>query len=1384
MGKYVWGHIALISCFLIISNQEALSQVVAPGYTYEYWDSRNGVPSNSISDVEVLGNGYVWLSTYDGLIRFNGAIQQEGQLFSIYNKLNSSGFTTNRIISIDVVNEEEFFFRTEKVGNTTNIGHFKKGVFTTYNEDDGIKGELIGASVDRNGEFWVVSDGRVLRFEDGRWVSEFPDLYFTNRYPFTSDFKAVDRNNIWVSTITGLYHISNGVSKRIGKQDGLPTDDIRSFSVSSSGVVWIGTKESIHLFKDGDITHLKLPENIKTKLTGILKVDPTNDDRLIIDLNNGQSVVYSGDRYQTIPGDLIDSETGSLKEFYLIGDEFNNSSSDEWVHIQNKVFHHGKLVFQSQDHDITWVSTDGYGSFWYGTRESIHRIRIATFNYLNEINNQIVNPYSMIEDSFGTIWATGLSGQIYRSETNNKFSLFNETYELDTYRVYSLLEDEDRNMWFGVSEGLYFWDRSSQPKQKFYKWGVQVRGLLEDEEGTIWFGGVGGVYSINNKEEILQHSFSDTSITPSIRFIYEDRDGTIWFGTNGMGLLYFDEESGLLKEFEQNHLLSDTIIRSLYEDEQGIYWVGTEGSGLNRIEFNEEEVSVSHFNESNGLFGGVIHTIFEDDFERFWMSCNRGIFWVSKAELNEVASGLRERVTSIVYDETDGLPGVEANGGMQSTGFISSAGEFWFPMVAGVAWVNPNEVQTQSESLITRIEELVTADSTYNYLPSEIKLAKDQRNLQLSFVGFNYDINPQNIRFRYKLEDYDDEWNQVGSRNEAFYTNVPAGTYTFMIQTSVYGEEWMEGDKTLTITINPYFYETIVFYLLCALLVLGIGYLFYKSRIRRLEQREELLSKKVDEQTQQLKEQAERLLELDKAKSRFFANISHEFRTPLTLTIGPLEDISKTNGHQLPERISKKANMALRNSKRLLRLVNQILDISKIETGHLSAKVAEGNIGEYCQSIAKAFLGLSEKKSIEYSINIPEGMVMLWFDPDMMEKILGNLLSNAFKFTPKGGKITVGLSSEAEQVVLKVSDTGVGIPEEELKHVFERFYQTGESVSTIQAGTGIGLSLVKELVELHGGTIAVESKTEKGTTFKITFKKGNTHFEESQIVEGKPKEGATENLDSKELIYDLTDEATPELKSVDENRPAVLIIDDNEEIRSYVKDFLSEKYRVFEAENGQEGLEIAGKELPDMIICDVMMPVMDGYEFTKKLKSDEETDFIPVILLTAKAEQADKLEGLGIGANDYIMKPFDMTELLLKVENTIRSFKKVRAKFSSDNLNLNVEANSKEEEFIRQALELVQNHIDNEEFGVELFAEGMMISRAVLYTKMKEAVSKTPSEFIWEIRIEYAAELLRKKAGNITEIAYSSGFKSVAHFSRTFKKKFGQTPRSFLKEYH
>ena len=1386
MGNRIWYNTLILFFGLLLISENGFAQVIAPGYTIESWTREDGLPTNGISGIGSLGDGYIWLTTFDGLVRFNGIVRNSGELFTTYNKSNTEGISTNRLTTLEAPDSKsELFIGTEVTSGSNNTIHFKDGKFRSFGNQEGLTGISRITEFDAEGHFWLVNDDKIFRFENDEFVQKFKDLDFTG----ATEMFAINEQEVWVEIGDGetLIVIKNGVPTEFGEFWGIDDFSFNDASMRVFGVLHLAADQGFYEVTQDSWSFI--PVQLADSLYPVREAyqDPTNSERIILGLNKNYFAVYYKGQLKLIPPGLAELDKNSLGQFELIGS--NRDSKDQWLLIGQYIFHNDRLVFQRKER-VLRILNDDEGSIWLIDQRVLYRITPSSFYSYNEANSEVSNIYPILEDHEGTIWAGELTESVYRKPFSQPFEKFDPYMpDLSGQRIYSILEDSKHRLWFGNARGIFLWDRESPVQEiqtPFYGADTQVRALFEDNKGQIWAGSERGIYSFDSTGTWTAHQVRGLDRQFGIRTIYEDSDGILWFGTNGDGLLYYDPDSKEAKRFEANARLSDTIVRSFYQDAEGIYWVGMEGGGLNRIERSGSDFRITHYNESNGLFGGVIHAILEDSFGRFWMSCNQGIFWVAKSELNALSRGEINQIASTVYDESDGLPGVEANGGMQSTAMKTSNGEFWFSMVDGIAVIDPNKVSDENLKLTTRVEELITPDSSYQRISAPLELGKEERDLQFNYVGYAYTIKPENVQFRYRLNGYNEDWILVGNRNEAFFTNVPAGDYTFVVQASIFGGAWENNEARLDISIAPYFWETWMFRILSVIAVAGFIFLGYRVRVRALEENERKLTEKVDEQTHQLKEQAERLQELDKAKSRFFANVTHEFRTPLTLTIGPLEDMQRTlaSTGEVPD--PQKVNLALRNSKRLLKLVNQILDISKLESGSMEMHLSKVNIVALLGQLSLAFSGLAERKGIRFNYEFSVGEIFLIADPDMMEKIFVNLLSNAFKFTPKEGEIEIAIAEYEEDVVISIRDSGPGIEKGDMDKIFERFYQTNESKTIGQAGTGIGLSLTRELVELHKGSIHAESEPGKDSVFTVILKKGADHFEGIPIseLEEQPEfelKGADDpTLEQSESGSDS--QAT--ISEPNEDQTTILIIDDNAEIRAYLKEHLQKKYRILESNNGVSGLETAVSELPDVIICDVMMPKMDGFEFCEELKSNPETDFIPVILLTAKAEQSDKLGGLGLGADDYIIKPFDIEEVKVRTSNLINSRKILKERFSGANgvslIPEKGEVTSADEQFLEHLKQGLESHIDDEDFSIEQLTQVLSMSRSSLYRKVDELLGISPSKLIIDFRLEKAHYLLSQKAGTISEIAYSVGFKSIAHFSRSFKAKYEQTPRAFL----
>ena len=524
-------------------------------------------------------------------------------------------------------------------------------------------------------------------------------------------------------------------------------------------------------------------------------------------------------------------------------------------------------------------------------------------------------------------------------------------------------------------------------------------------------------------------------------------------------------------------------------------------------------------------------------------------------------------------------------------------------------------------------------------------------------------------------------------------------------------------------------------------------------------------------------EQAEagKLRELDQLKSSFFANISHEFRTPLTLIDGPLRDLQSAD---FKGDVKKYYRLMRRNTKRLLSLVNQLLDLSKLESGHMKLQVREDDIGRFTLAIANSFESLAITRQIDYQVQVPEKPIKAWFDRDKLEKILSNLLSNAFKFTPEEGEIELIAEVRDDSFEIVLNDSGIGISEDQLPNIFDRFYQVDTSNSQDKmeqrVGSGIGLALTKELVELHHGNLRVESKLGQGTSFSLSIPLGKNHWKESEIITLKPPMIEVDEVATPVIVSTLGKD-----RGMREDHPCVLVVEDNTEVRQYIKEQLVDSYQVEEANNGKIGFDKAVELVPDLILSDVMMPVMDGIELLKALLQDERTSHIPVIMLTAKAAQEDKLVGLDQGAHDYLVKPFDGRELNLRIRNLIDQRQKLQAKFDKKTVRLSakqVAVSSLDEQFLKKLMDAIETNLDEEDFGVVELAEKVHLSRHQLHRKLKALTGLSPSVFIRNLRLERAKQLLEQKAGNASEVAFMVGFNSAAYFSKCFSDKYGFPP--------
>jgi signal transduction histidine kinase/DNA-binding response OmpR family regulator/streptogramin lyase len=1056
--------------------------------------------------------------------------------------------------------------------------------------------------------------------------------------------------------------------------------------------------------------------------------------------------------------------------------------------------------------DITSVILDREGSIWLGTQAAgLHRLKptlFRTFSTAEGLADR--NVYATYVDRRGEVlvgsWGRGLSRISPESGAVERLG----TRDTPPSSINTFLEDRSGVLWVGGGSspsGLFRCTREPvrrcEPERTPVTGFDDPRALHEDADGRLWVGTRVGLYRRDATGWVRLDTLPGAP-RQTVRTFAVSRDGAIWMGTDGGGVARYRD--GVFTPVTARDGLPSDGIRSLYVDRDGWLWIGTEGRGLARLDprgwgANGTAAAsrrIATINVSVGLFDNVIHQILEDDASRLWMSTNRGIFWVSRPELMAYADGRIPRVQSTGYTERDGMRNREANGGVQPAGARGLDGRLWFPTQDGVVVVDPKTLQNRdSVAPPVIVEQVIAGDSTLLPARGAVTLSAAQRDVRIEFTALTF-LEPRNVRFRYRLNGYDRDWVDAGNRRSAFYTQLPPGTYTFEVQVSTVRNAWHTRGASLTLTASPRWFETGLVKLSAALALLALLVLGIRRRVSDATERAVELERVVAERTATLRErerllaaQAEELQALDKARSRFFANVSHELRTPLTLTIGPIEDAR--NIATSDPRVERWLDIALRNARRLLRLVNQILDVAKLEAGEMRLDPRPMDLSAFLRGLLSAFQPVAERKRITMQIEAPE-VYRVILDADAIEKIVTNLLSNAVKFTPHDGHVVMTLTAEEEQLVIAVRDSGPGIPADRLAHVFERFYQVDESVTSIQPGTGIGLSLVKELVDLQRGTVTVASDAD-GTVFTVTLPAAG--------VDVAPPAGVTGERRVAPFVSNERPVLTPDEMQGAQGAPDVptmLVVDDSADLRTYIRDHFEDRFRILEAEDGAAGTALAREHLPDIIVSDVMMPGTDGHALVRALRDSPETDFLAIILLTAMAEDEARMAGLEGGADDYLVKPFEMRELDVRVRNMIAARRRLRSRFMGEEQAGGVvpaaevtavseavalELSSDDAAYLERVRAAIRSRLRDPDFGVSELADAVFQDRSHLFRRVRQVSGMSPSELLRSMRLAEAARLLASGQGSVADVTYAVGYNSVSYFTRAFQSQYGVTPAAY-----
>lgn len=1340
-------------------------------YNIQKYSTINGLTNNVVYGIIQDKKGFIWLATEDGLNRFDGY-----KFISYrYNPTNKQSVSQNFIQAIYCDNNGDIWVGTADCGLNKYV--YDKDKFEVYRHDKNKIGSINGNDITSilpslDGNLWIASyrnginwfdkkrgifynrkdilascpvpgNYRVLSMLESRKHTFFVgtqgnglyayDLNHHKSVAITADkfagltiytLKEDRKGNIWVGTNRGLVVLkyNNGAYEPQPTTPNVDGKAVNSILFDRSGNVWIGTEKGVYIFK--------LQDYLQNSPLKIQLIDESNT-------SNGLSYRSVRSIFQDKDGNIwIGTFTGGVNFISAIPEKFKLLTKD----IPNNALSYNKVWGLCQDKQGNlWIGTDGFG----------------------------IDKYDPSFKKIGN----------YRSNPSNPNTLSNNS-------ILAACCDRDGTLWFGTFEGgLNRMDPLSGQIKRYQKNGTNksisdntIRALFEDSKQKLWVGtDAGGLCMLDKHTGIFTtYNTSNSKISEnSIRAICEDKSGNLWVGTYGEGLNRI-ERNGRITTFKHNEDLPETInsnsIQSLIVDEDGVLWIGT-SNGL--CLFDSQHQTFKTLTEKNGLINNSVMGLVEDRSHNLWISTTRGVSKYCKKNQK--------------FENYDLYDGLQSGQFLPGSVLRCSNGTILLGGTNGLNFFDPSKIITTRFEPDVVITELLISNAKVQIRSSEdpnsplehnisttkkLKLSYKQNTITIGFVAINYSF-PEKTQYAYLLEGVDKDWNIVGNQLSATYRYLSPGKYTFKVKATNQDGVWSSKESQITIIIRPPFWLTwwaYLIYLAITIFLVNAGLRIYTFRIRAIN---EINIAHLEQRKSE---------EVHQAKLQFFTNISHEFRTPLTLIIGPLEKFIKTEDDPFKK---KQFDMMNRNANRLLRLINQLLDLRKMENGDMKVKVKEIDLGVFLEDTVFSFEELSYRKHITLQVVKDPSPINGWIDPEFLDKILYNLLSNAFKFTPSGGSITISAKKiedgDRQLASISVVDTGKGMREQDLERIFELFYQIPGTSSSLQKGSGIGLHLTQALIKLHKGTIEVSSSEDKGTSITFTLPLDRSQYTDEEIsVEPYTLSQEHEpTLPIGELGIELNE--TDEQKTRDRFY-TVLIVEDDDDIRRYLRDELSHQYNILEAVNGQEGLEKANEYQPNLVISDVMMPIMDGIELCQSLKQSIATSHIPIIMLTAKSSIEDRIIGLENGADSYIPKPFNPLHLKTRIAKLIENRELLKQAFSRSITfqAKEVVATSPDEKFLQKALNLIHENISNSEYNGDMLSKDLGMSRTNLHRKLKAMLGQSSSEFIRIIRLKQAAVLLKQKKFTVAEVGYEVGFNSPTYFTSSFSSYFKMTPSEYI----
>jgi ligand-binding sensor domain-containing protein/signal transduction histidine kinase/DNA-binding response OmpR family regulator len=1363
-------------------NRNLIFQSLPPNFEY-----------NGVTCILKDYKGYMWFGTIDGLIRYDGI-----NLYVYENDPDDSTSLSHSAVNALVEDKNNNLW----IGTASGLNKYNR------DKDNFIHVGSINVNLIRLNDSYIsalCSDKKSLL-----WVGTFdgvnvynPEKQLIYHYSYNIDDPnsvssnritaiAIDgEDNIWLGTQNGLNLFSDTIEgfrhfcAEQGNRECLSNNNITSLAVDLEGNVWVGTRGG-----------------------GINKLIKRNGDFLF-------ERFYSNSQTGSLSNNFVLSLNADKRGYLWIGTENGGLNRLQINTGLIKVF----KVEEGNNHSLSsnsiWaLYSDNEDRLWIGTHNKGINVIDENFSKFESFQKNPVNKFSLTdndvtgfaEDNRGNVWIATDGGGICRFDPEtrrfNKILINSEGNNfLANNAIKAILYDSRENLWIGTWAGGI--DRLNKNGVKIENYNIETEQgggnnnilcLYEDSKGNIWTGTAGsGLFKYNtatNKFDQVNCSDRSDILTESayVSSMLEDSEGSFWVSTlYGMVIL----KSGPDHKYScinfsragNSPTLSSNAVEVIFEDREKRLWFGTTDNGLNL--FNRKDSTFTVFQRKDGLPSNSIRGILEDDTGFLWIMTNKGI---TKFHYDSASF--------VNYDREDGL---NSNEFYVRSCLRTKKGEFYLGGENGFNIFYPENIKNNHFIPPVYLTNLkinnITAEIQAENSPleknigetAEVTLNHRQSSFTIDFVALNYTRSARN-QFSYKLVGFDGDWNYTGNNRSASYTNIKPGKYVFMVKGSNNDGIWNNTPTSLIINIKPPYWKrwwSILVYILFISGIIAVSLKIWNERV------------KIKHQLKLEHLAREKEHELNEKNIQFFTSISHEFRTPLSLIIAPLESLILSAQSKIKEQLA----VIYRNAQRLLHLTNNLMDLRKLEEGRPSLKVRNGEIVSFIREVSSYFHADSKRRQINFNVIARESIIHGWFDPDKLETILLNLLSNAFKYTSDNGRIKINVNTIDSKdievrynpvaknvnlcnkyVEIAVFDNGRGIIPEELPFVFEKFYQSKLVRNKKDTGTGIGLALTKGLVELHHGFIKAESIPDCETCFTLALPVDPDAYLEDEI-ESEPTSTLKKNILDVPEKY-MTQKNKIEMAESDQrlDKAEVLIVEDNYELRTFLAKELGEEFNIIQAEDGKAGIELAFKNIPDLIVSDILMPQCSGVDLCRIVKTDIRTCHIPVILLTAKTTINDQIEGVKIGADAYITKPFNMQYLYVQIDQLIRSRRKMYAHFSQDVYIMpnKFADNEMDQNFIRKAIDYIVSNMTDNTLDVEGLAAELNLCRSNVYRKIKALTGKTTIEFIRIVRLKQAIKLMEAKKYTLAEIAYLTGFTSPSYFTKSFKDQYGRPPSDYL----